>query len=370
PNTLKAPTSRSTVAPARETPAPTSSLNVSTPAAETPAPTLSSNAAAPARETPEPTRSWHTSASPTAGPTVVPTSPPTVAPTLVPTAAPTTSPTAAPTTSPTAFCERPYKSSNESDIPCVEMVTDGDKERGVGASYDEEGCEQISSVVGCHHGNVSNCRLCVFNRGLYSTIQGYEAPFVDCPCCVPDTYEMGGDIDCEFEYSSPPLPTPAPVPVEGDTSTPEPAQGERDTDSTIPMEPCETGAGGDSSASLCVDIASTEDLEDGIGTYYESGCEGVGCDITNLKDCRQCVFDSEAYTASEGTLDLVDCPCCVPITYKLRPDSSECVWPPTPSPTAAPTTVEERNGAARPGIAVGGPLVVIAVVVGGLVGLG
>lgn len=30
-------------------------------------------------------------------------------------------------------------------------------------------------------------------------------------------------------------------------------------------------------------------------TYYESGCQGVGCDIAGHDDCRQCVFDSEAY---------------------------------------------------------------------------
>ncbi|CBN74084.1 hypothetical protein Esi_0012_0167 [Ectocarpus siliculosus] len=312
-------------------------------------------------------------APPTEQPIVAQTSPPTVAPTLVP--------TAAPTASPTAPCERPYTWSNESEIPCVDMVTAVDKASGAGAFYDEEGCgpdAESISVVGCAHGGVGNCRLCVFNRGLFSEtiLGGEEVPFVDCPCCVPDTYEMGGDIDCEFAYSSPPVSAPTPVSVEGNASTPAPAPGEGDTNSTlaptIPMEPCETSAGGNSSALLCVDIASAVDWDDGIGTYYESGCQGVGCDIAGHVDCRQCVFDSEAYATSGGNLELAACPCCVPITYKLRPEGSECVWPPTPSPTAAPTTAEEwseRNGAARPGMAFGGPLVVIAAVVGGLVGL-
>lgn len=50
---------------------------------------------------------------------------------------------------------------------------------------------------------------------------------------------------------------------------------------------------------------------------------------------------------SGSTEALVDCPCCVPITYKLRPQGSECVWPATPPPSPAPTTFEEfleRNG--------------------------
>ncbi|CAM9276523.1 unnamed protein product [Ectocarpus sp. 12 AP-2014] len=385
PRATPGPTSRSTVAPTRETPAPTLSSNASAPARETPAPTLSSNASAPAQETPAPTLSSNTSTSPTEEPEVVqapPTEQPTVVQTSPPTVAPTLVPTAAPTASPTAPCERPYTWSNESDVPCVDMVTAVDKASGAGAFYDEEGCgpeAESTSVVGCAHGGVGNCRLCVFNRGLFSEtiLGGEEVPFVDCPCCVPDTYEMGGDIECEFAYSSPPVSAPTPMSVEGSVSTPAPAPGEWDTNSTlaptIPMEPCETRAGGNSSALLCVDIASAVDWENGIGTYYESGCQGVGCDIAGHDDCRQCVFDSEAYATSGGNLKLAACPCCVPITYKLRPEGSECVWPPTPSPTAAPTTAEElleRNVAARPGMAFGGSLVVIAAVVGGLVGLG
>lgn len=38
------------------------------------------------------------------------------------------------------------------------------------------------------------------------------------------------------------------------------------------MEPCETGAGGDSDALLCVDIASTVDWEKGIGVRHGRLC--------------------------------------------------------------------------------------------------
>lgn len=35
-----------------------------------------------------------------------------------------------------------------------------------------------------------------------------QVPFVDCPCCVPELFEMGGDIDCDFKVSAAPIPTP------------------------------------------------------------------------------------------------------------------------------------------------------------------
>lgn len=43
-------------------------------------------------------------------------------------------------------------------------------------------------------------------------------------------------------------------------------------------------------------------------TYYESGCEGLGCNIAGNLDCRQCVFDTAAYTVvSPSWLDHVRC---------------------------------------------------------------
>ena len=41
---------------------------------------------------------------------------------------------------------------------------------------------------------------------------------------------------------------------------------------------------------------------------------------------------------------LEDCPSCVPIVYKLRPDDSQCIWPLTPAPTLAPTLESEALG--------------------------
>lgn len=65
----------------------------------------------------------------------------------------------------------------------------------------------------------------------------------------------------------------------------------------------------------------------------------------------------------EGADTLEDCPCCVPMAYKLRPDDTSCVWPPTPSPTAAPTTLAEflANGVSNPGRGGRGALVMSAV---------
>lgn len=53
----------------------------------------------------------------------------------------------------------------------------------------------------------------------------------------------------------------------------------------------------------------------------------------------------------------------MPITYKLRPDDTSCVWPPTPSPTAAPTTLAEflSNGVSNPGRGGRGALMMSAV---------
>lgn len=55
--------------------------------------------------------------------------------------------------------------------------------------------------------------------------------------------------------------------------------------------------------------------------------------------------------ALEDADPLVDCPCCVPITYKIRPDDSSCLWPPTPAPSSGPTTLAEllANGGSNPG---------------------
>ncbi|CAM9258334.1 unnamed protein product, partial [Hapterophycus canaliculatus] len=212
-----------------------------------------------------------------------PTLVPTPAPTVLPTIAQTIGPTPLPTFSYATHCEQPYRWSNESDVPCVDLVTVQDKESGVGAFYDEEGCgpeASNTSVVGCAFGGVGNCRLCVFNRGLYSAVllDGEEVPFVDCPCCVPDVYEMGGDIDCDFAHSAAPIPaldpTPSPAEVLNPSVTAAPlSPGERSRLNettpapTISMEPCEIGAGGDitANATLCVDIASSLDQENGIG---------------------------------------------------------------------------------------------------------
>lgn len=40
-----------------------------------------------------------------------------------------------------------------------------------------------------------------------------QVPFVDCPCCVPELFEMGGDIDCDFKVSAAPIPTPVDEPA-------------------------------------------------------------------------------------------------------------------------------------------------------------
>lgn len=88
---------------------------------------------------------------------------------------------------------------------------------------------------------------------------------------------------------------------------------------------------------------------------------------------RLIVYQHLQSTGSEGQA-LVDCPCCVPITYKLRPGDSECVWPATPSPTPAPTTYEEflENSGGAPSrprgltvaaAAAGAPLAMIAATV-------
>lgn len=63
----------------------------------------------------------------------------------------------------------------------------------------------------------------------------------------------------------------------------------------------------------------------------------------------------------------------MPVTYKLKPESSECVWPITPAPTPAPTTYEEflaRNGggaAIRPGMAAAAGRAVLTVGAGGVI---
>lgn len=46
-------------------------------------------------------------------------------------------------------------------------------------------------------------------------------------------------------------------------------------------------------------------------------------------------------SGQEGEEEIVDCPCCVPITYKLFPEESSCVWPVTPVPTGTPTTLAQ-----------------------------
>ncbi|CAN0444024.1 unnamed protein product [Ectocarpus sp. 12 AP-2014] len=277
------------------------------------------------------------------------------------------------------------------------MATDQDRANGVGAFYDELGCAGAQSgtgFVGCSLGDVPNCRLCVFHRALYSqtVLNGEEVPFVDCPCCVPEVYGVGGDIDCDFVASAPPIPVPAATPsptmapqaaptmvpgvtsaplVEGEASvgvatlapvmavTPAPTAAP-----AIAMEPCEVGAAGDTTgdSTLCVDISSPTDLANGIGTYYEANCEGLGCDIAGNVDCRQCIFDETAYAASGATDALVECPCCVPVTYQLRPESSECTWPATPSPITV-----EGSGGSRPVI----PAAVASAVgiIGGLLSL-
>lgn len=48
---------------------------------------------------------------------------------------------------------------------------------------------------------------------------------MDCPCCVPDLFEMGGDIDCEFEYSASPIASPLLTPAPTAPPTLSPSQG-------------------------------------------------------------------------------------------------------------------------------------------------
>ncbi|CAM9211056.1 unnamed protein product [Choristocarpus tenellus] len=266
------------------------------------------------------------------------TASPTSAPaqtTIFPTAAPTPTPTLSPTPEPTPsefdiFCRDPIGD------PCVGRLTDLDKVYGGGVYHDLECNSTTGSVVGCDHGGFPLCRLCVFNRELYSekVLGGADVPYVDCPCCVPEVYGLQGDIDCDWED------TPAPV-QSGTTATLAPGSTAPPTSEfEISMEGCEKGQ---TNGTLCVDLASTIDLERGIGVYYEEDCSGLGCNILGKEDCRQCVFDWDAYNEQVGSpegLTLVDCPCCVPMTYGFRPESSECVWPPTPSPTAAPTLSE------------------------------
>ncbi|CAN0311324.1 unnamed protein product, partial [Pylaiella littoralis] len=324
--------------------------------------------AAPTTSTEAPLATRETTITPTPAPNEAPVSlAPTPAPTVIttaPTAAPTPAPTAPPTFSSTSYCERPHTGSNEgsSGLPCVELTTLQDRENGVGAFYDEEDCGQNASVVGCFFGGVDNCRVCVYNRKLYSDniLDGEDVPFVDCPCCVPDVYEKGGDIDCIFTHSTAPISGPIPS-----SSTNEvmlslivpltvivPSSSSSSSllslfvvvvvvvvvvvcGVVIETEPCETGAGGDTSGEemVCVDIASSIDRDNGIGTFYERNCEGVGCSIAGFSDCRQCIFDNASYEASGAkNMGLVSCPCCVPISYMLRPEETECDWPPTPSP--------------------------------------
>ncbi len=39
-----------------------------------------------------------------------------------------------------------------------------------------------------------------------------QVPFINCPCCVPELYEVGGDIDCDFTNPALPIPEPDPTP--------------------------------------------------------------------------------------------------------------------------------------------------------------
>lgn len=61
---------------------------------------------------------------------------------------------------------------------------------------------------------------------------------------------------------------------------------------------------------------------------------------------------------SGGSDSLVECPCCVPLTYGRRPEESDCNWPVTPAPA---TTA--GNGASLPGRSAAHPLVVAAAMV-------
>ena len=68
-----------------------------------------------------------------------------------------------------------------------------------------------------------------------------QVPYVDCPCCVPDTYAKGGDIDCDFQYSASPFsvplnstppavtePPPTLLPTEASTPTTGSSSGDSD----------------------------------------------------------------------------------------------------------------------------------------------
>ena len=77
-----------------------------------------------------------------------------------------------------------------------------------------------------------------------------QVPYVDCPCCVPDTYAKGGDIDCDFQYSASPIsvplnstppavtePPPTLLPTEASTPTTGSSSGDSIEGSTTVLTP-------------------------------------------------------------------------------------------------------------------------------------
>lgn len=127
-------------------------------------------------------------------------------------------------------------------------------------------------------------------------ISNPQVPFVDCPCCVPDTYEMGGDIDCDFLYSAPPIaaplatPSPSEAPAAEVTTAPDAttaplAAGERAVDivTLVPSSAPET---------LAPTIPPVRRLR-GSGCYFGVGV-GFGADVDVVLDDAEIVIDVHA----------------------------------------------------------------------------
>ncbi|CAM9592847.1 unnamed protein product, partial [Discosporangium mesarthrocarpum] len=221
-------------------------------------------------------------------------------------------------------------------------VTDQDRLHGAGAFYDLSCNSTGGSEVGCDYAGFLLCRLCVFNRDLYSRniLGGDKVPYIDCPCCVPEVYGKQGDINCDFEDT--PSPTPAPG---GPVSNPSSPPFTLPPGSTLaPTGPdfirtaeCENGPG----TIACTEQANPTARLNGVGVFYEEDCEGFGCNILGLTDCRECIFDPVAFANSGGNASLgyVDCPCCVPLAYNARPESSDCVWPAETNAAQSPVTL-------------------------------
>lgn len=67
-------------------------------------------------------------------------------------------------------------------------------------------------------------------------------------------------------------------------------------------------------------------------------------------------------SGQEGGEDLMDCECCVPMVYKIMPEETDCLFPATPAPSPAPTTLAEflSSNSGRRGTSVNGVAAVCA----------